>query len=154
MLFGAVVHRIIDRLRPPADVPLLDGADLREILQRLAQIILRGAVSVPAIALHRLIVAESARFPEFAAVATEQGPTREGIRLIAGVLDAEIRAGNLRLENPEFAAELFLHMVISLPQRWALGLGVAMTPDELDVWARDVVNLFLNGCSGWTRTPG
>jgi hypothetical protein len=30
MLFGAVVHRIIDRLRPPADVPLLDGADLRK----------------------------------------------------------------------------------------------------------------------------
>ncbi len=33
-LFGAVVHRIIDRLRPPADVPLLEGANLREILER------------------------------------------------------------------------------------------------------------------------
>ena len=154
MLFGAVVHRIIDRLRPPANVPLLDGADLPEILQRLARIILRGAVSAPAIALHRLIVAESARFPELASVATEQGPTREGIRLIAGVLDAEIRAGNLRLEDPAFAAELFLHMVISLPQRRALGLGIAMTSDELDAWACDVVNLFLNGCRGWARTPG
>src|SRR4029453_9820135 len=31
-IFGAVVHRIIDRLRPPANVPLLTGATLEEIL--------------------------------------------------------------------------------------------------------------------------
>ena len=43
-------------------------------------------------------------------------------------------------------------MVIGLPQRRALGLGVPMTPAELEAWARDVVNLFLNGCRGWART--
>jgi len=150
-LFGAVVHRIVDRLRPPADVPLLDGADLAEILQRLAGLILRGALSPPAIALHRLIVAESARFPKLAAVANDQGPTREGIRLIADALDREARAGNLALDNPTFAAEEFLHMVIGLPQRRAMGLGAPMSPAELDRWARDVVNLFLNGCRGWVR---
>lgn len=150
-LFGAVVHRIVDRLRPPADVPLLEGADLAQILQRLAGLILHGALSPQAIALHRLIVAESARFPKLATVATEQGPTTEGIRLIAGVLDREARAGNLRLDNPTFAAEEFLHMVIALPQRRALGLGAPMTVAELDAWARDVVNLFLNGCRGWVR---
>jgi hypothetical protein len=26
-----------------------------------------------------------------------------------------------------------------------------MTPAELDTWARDVVNLFLNGCRRWVR---
>ena len=150
-LFGAVVHRIVDRLRPPAEVPLLEGADLARILQRLAGLILHGALSPQAIALHRLIVAESARFPKLAAVATEQGPTTEGIRLIAGVLDREARAGNLALDNPTFAAEEFLHMVIALPQRRALGLGTPMTAAELDAWARDVVNLFLNGCRGWVR---
>ena len=44
-LFRAVVHRTIDRLRPPAHVPLLDGANLQDVLQRLAGLILRGAVS-------------------------------------------------------------------------------------------------------------
>jgi hypothetical protein len=24
-----------------------------------------------------------------------------------------------------------------------------MSPAEVDAWARDVVNLFLNGCRGW-----
>jgi AcrR family transcriptional regulator len=150
-LFGAVVHRIIDRLRPPADVPLLDGANLTEILERVAAIILRGALSTQAIALHRLVVAESARFPKLAAVVTEQGPTKEGIRLIAGALEREARAGNLALENRAFAAEEFLYMVIGLPQRRALGLGLPMSPSELDAWTRDVVNLFLNGCRGWVR---
>ena len=56
-LFAAVVNRIIARLRPPADVPLLEGTNVDEILQRLAGIILRAALSAQAIALHRLIVA-------------------------------------------------------------------------------------------------
>ena len=150
-LFGAVVHRIIDRLRPPADVPLLEGANLREILERLAGIILRGALSTQAVALHRLVVAESARFPKLAAVVTQEGSTKEGIRLIAGVLEREARTGNLAVDNPAFAAEVFLFMVIGLPQRRALGLGPPMSSAELDAWTRDVVNLFLNGCRGWGR---
>jgi AcrR family transcriptional regulator len=151
-LFGAVVHHIIDRLRPPVDVPLIEGTDLQEILQRLAGLMLRGALAPQAIALHRLVVAESARFPTIASIVIEQGPTQEGIRLIAGILDREAQAGRLALTNPMFAAEEFLHMVIGLPQRRALGLGVPMSPAELEGWARDVVNLFLNGCRAWVRT--
>lgn len=150
-LFGAVVHHIIDRLRPPAGVPLIEGANLQEILERLAGLMLRGALAPQAIALHRLAVAESARFPTLARIVTQQGPAQEGIMLIAGILDREARAGRLALENPNFAAEEFLHMVIGLPQRRAMGLGIPMTPAELEGWARDVVNLFLNGCRGWAR---
>ena len=150
-LFSAVVHRTIERLRPPADVPLIDGTSLPEILRGLAVLILRAALSAPAIALHRLIVAESRRFPKLAAVVDNQGASEEAIRLIAGVLEGEARVGNLTLDNPTFAAQQFLHMVIAMPQRRAMGLGTAMTPAELETWARDVVNLFLNGCRGWER---
>lgn len=143
-LFSAVVHRMIERLRPPADVPLLHGANLVEILRGVADIILRAALSPQAIALHRLIVAESSRFPNLAAAVT--GATEEAIGLIAGVLEREVRAGDLTLDNSTFAAQQFLHMVIALPQRRAMGLGIPMTSTELDAWARDVVNLFLNGC--------
>ena len=148
-LFSAVVHRTIDRMRPPSSVPLLDGADLHEILQRLAGLILNAAVSAPAIALHRLIVAESARFPKLAAVVTEQGGADEAIALIAGVLERESRAGRLALDAPLFAARQFLHMVIAWPQSRAMGLGKPMTAAELEAWAGNVVNLFLNGCRGW-----
>jgi hypothetical protein len=62
------------------------------------------------------------------------------------------RAERLTLDAPVFAAQLFLHMVISWPQRRAAVLGQPMTPAELEAWAGDVVNLFLNGCRGWTRS--
>src|SRR4249920_1896164 len=35
-LFAAVVHRIIERLRPSAGVPLIEGPDLGAVLERLA----------------------------------------------------------------------------------------------------------------------
>jgi AcrR family transcriptional regulator len=149
-LFVAVVHRIIDRLRSPADVESLVG-DLPEVLQRLARFILRAALLPQAIALNRMLVAESARFPKLAAVVTERGVTEEAIRVIAGILDREIRAGNLALDNPTFAAQQFLYMIIALPQRRAMGFGAPMTSAELDAWARDVVNLFLNGARGRER---
>ncbi len=80
---------------------------------------------------------------------TAQGGADEAITLIAGVLEREAQAGRLTLDAPVFAARQFLHMVISWPQSRALRPGQPMTPAELDAWAGDVVNLFLNGCRGW-----
>jgi len=147
-LFVAVVHRIIEGLRPPADIPLLEG-DLREILQRLAGLILHAALSPQAIALNRLIVAESGRFPRLAAVTT--GAAEEASRLIASILEGEVRAKRLALANPTFAAQQFLYMIVSLPQRRAMGFGAPMGSAEIDAWTGDVVNLFLNGCRGRLR---
>jgi len=154
-LFVAVVHRIIDRLRPPADLPLLEG-NIGEILERLARLILGAALSPDAVALHRMVVAESGRFPKLAALVTARGVTGEAIQYIADLLHREARAGNFALDDPSFAAGQFLYMVISLPQRRAMGLGVPMTSAEIDAWPRQVVALFLNGCRSRrdTRSPG
>jgi AcrR family transcriptional regulator len=147
-LFSAVVHRIIARLHPPVDVPLISGGNLQENLQRLAQLMLRGALSPQAVALHRLIVAESARFPELAVIAGEQGGRQEAITLVAGLLERAAHAKQLAVNNPTFAAQQFLQMVTSIPQRRAVGLGKPMTSREIDTWASDTVELFLNGCRG------
>jgi len=108
-------------------------------------------LSTPAIQLHRLIVAESSRFPQLAAVVVNEGASEQAIRLIAGLLEREARAGNLSLDNTTFAAQQFLHMLVAVPQRRAMGLGTPMTAAELEAWALDVVNLFLNGCRAWER---
>jgi len=149
-IFVAVVHRIIDRLRPPADFPLLEGS-LEKILQRLAGLILRAALTPEAIALNRMLIAESGKFPKLAALVTERGVSNEAIRYIAGILERETEAGTIALANPTFAAQQFLYMTIALPQRRAMGFGVPMTSAEIDVWTGDVVKLFLNGCRSWTR---
>ena len=150
-LFAAVVHRIVKRLRPAAGIPLIEGADLETVLERLATLILRAALSPQAIALHRLIVAESARFPELAEVLARERATEEAITLIAGALEREAKAGRLKLDDTIFAAHQFLQAVIALPQRRAMGLGAPMSKRELAEWPRKVVDLFLNGCRGAAR---
>jgi len=145
-LFAAVVHRIIQRLRPAANIPLIEGADLEAILERLATLILGAALSPHAIALHRLMVAESARFPELARVLAHEGAAEEATKLIAGILERDAAAGRFQIDDLRFAAQQFLQMVVALPQRRAMGLGAPMTAKELREWPRKVTRLFLHGC--------
>src|SRR5262249_27788139 len=74
-LFGAVVHRRVERLRPPSGntEQLFEGGSIEMILRRLAGLILRAALSPPALALHRVIVSEAIRFPELAAAVNNEG---------------------------------------------------------------------------------
>lgn len=147
-LFAAVVHRIIQQIRPPPGVPLLEGATLQEILRRLAGLILRAALTPEAIALHRLVTAESVRFPNLARAVYDEGWSQEATALIGDLLSRELRDPRMSVERRSFAATQFLHMVVALPQRRRMGLGAPMTAGELDAWAEDAVNLFLNGYRG------
>lgn len=151
-LFAAVVHEIIEQIRPPAGMPLIEGATLRDVLRRLAGMMVRAALSPQAIALHRLVMAESARFPELVRAVHGDGSTREAITLIGGLLAREPRDSTLSADKRAFAAEQFIFMVVTLPQRRAMGYGTPMTAAELDVWADKTVDLFLNGCFRSDRT--
>jgi AcrR family transcriptional regulator len=147
-LFAAVVHRIIEKARPPPGVPLVEGTTLQEILRRLAGLLLRAALSPQAIALHRLVTAESVRFPNLVRAVYDEGWVQQATALIGDLLSRELRDPRLTVELRSFAAEQFLHVVVALPQRRIMGLGVPMTPGEIDAWADNAVNLFLNGCRG------
>jgi TetR/AcrR family transcriptional regulator, mexJK operon transcriptional repressor len=152
VLFGAVVHRIIEGIRPPPGVPLLEGATLHEMLKRLAGLIMHAALSPPAIALHRLIMAESGRFPELARAVNAQGASQEAIALISALLAREIDNVDFTAPAREFAALQFLQLVVVVPQRRALGFDKPMSAAELEAWADSSVKLFLGGCRGWRRS--
>jgi AcrR family transcriptional regulator len=152
-LFAAVVHRIIEQMRPPANVPLLEGATVQDILQRLAGLILRAALTPRALALHRLVTAESQRFPNLIRAVDEEGWAQEAATLIGDLLARQRPDPNLSINQRAFAATQFLHLVVAQPQRRLMGFGVPMTPEELDAWARDSVALFLHGCRGLSGAP-
>jgi TetR/AcrR family transcriptional regulator, mexJK operon transcriptional repressor len=150
-LFAAVVHHIIEHIRPPASVPLLAGANLPEVLRRLAGLILRAALSPPAIALHRLVTGESSRFPELASAVENDGGQAEATALIAGLLERELPKIKLSRETQVFAAQQFIYMVVAVPQRRATGFGVPMTTAELELWGDKAVTLFLEGFKGFRK---
>lgn len=145
-LFAAVVHRIVEQIRPPAEVPLVEGATLHEILRRLAGFIVRAALSPQAVALHRLVTAESTRFPNLVRAVYEEGWSQEATTVISELLAREVQGARLTTNLRTFATTQFLQMLVAVPQRRCMGLGIPMTTSELDAWADDTVNLFLNGC--------
>lgn len=150
-LFAAVVHRIIGEIRPPPEVPLLAGATLPEVLRRLAGFILHAALAPQALALHRLVHAESGRFPELVRAVASDGSTGEGVALISALLARELRRSRMSDADRAFAAQQFIFMVVVLPQRRALGFGTPMSAAELETWADRVVTLFLDGCRGFGK---
>jgi TetR/AcrR family transcriptional repressor of mexJK operon len=147
-LFAAVVHRIIQDIRPPADVPLIQGATLRENLRHLAQLILRAALAPRALALHRLVTGESARFPSLMRAVYDEGTEQEAVDLISALLLGGLQGTSLTDAQSTFAAQQFIQMVVVLPQRRAMGLGAPMTAKQLTAWAHDAVDLLLEGCQG------
>jgi AcrR family transcriptional regulator len=145
-LFAAVVHRIIENLRPAAGPPLYAGENAEQVLRRLASLMVHAAVMPSILALQRLILAEARRFPELAVAMAQEAATVEAIKGIAALLEGEVKTGRMKLTNTEFAALQFMQLVVAIPQRRALGLGTPMTPAERDAWASDSTTLFLNGC--------
>jgi AcrR family transcriptional regulator len=147
-LFKAVVHRIIGQIRPAADVPLIAGATLAQVLRRLAGLMLEAALQPQAIALHRLVMGESMRFPELADAVEGDDGKAEAIQLIGQVLASESDAIGASAELRRFAAEQFIHLIVTVPQRRAMGFGAPMTTAELAVFTQQAVALFLEGCRG------
>lgn len=144
-VFEAVVRRLIERWLPPFDAALLDAPTLTEALQRTAEHMVRVALTPEALALHRIVVAEARRFPGLARIMHELGAA-SGIERIAGDFHRRIAVGELGPIDPRFAAEQFILMAVTGPQRRALGLGTAMNAAELAAWVRNTVALFLEGC--------
>jgi AcrR family transcriptional regulator len=146
-LFAAVLHSIVEGLRPRAEVAIPEGEDLESILRHLARLILHAALMPQAIAVHRLIIGESARFPALASAVNRNAADQEAVTLVATLLEREMRAGTIALDDPRFAARQFLHMVMTIPVRAAMGLQKPMSDAELRQWPAKVVSFFLSGCS-------
>lgn len=159
-LFRAVLERLMVRWlatpelpppkrpapdRPAPDRPASAADRLEAALQQTATRVLAVALQPDALALHRLMIAESGRFPELAEMVRQSGAAA-GMARIAGLLAAEMLAGRLASLDPAVAAEQFLYLVLTGPQRRALGLAPPLDAAAVAAWARQAVALFLHGC--------
>jgi TetR/AcrR family transcriptional repressor of mexJK operon len=121
-----------------------DTDDLETALNHAAASILAIALTPDAIALNRLLIAESARFPELPEMMHHAGAF-EGTTRIAAMLDRAVARGTLPLQDTRFAAEQFLHLVLTGPQQRALGLGPRLDAPQTEAWRKASVALFLSG---------
>lgn len=121
--------------------PLPD--DLAEALTVMARAILARSVDPDIVRLSRMAIAESPRFPEFAA--NSQAVTwSPRIRVIMDLLREHERAGTVVVGDVELAAEQFFAMVGAAPA-WLAAYGIYRTPEVEEAHLQHAVELFLKG---------
>jgi TetR/AcrR family transcriptional repressor of mexJK operon len=142
-LFGAIIHDLaaglVARIEEMALRDQAPGPALRQFGRRYLEL----ALAESSVALHRTIVAESARLPRLGRLIYDCGPTQV-VRALARFLGA---SKALRLRNPQLAAEQFLGMVLGHAQLRLLlsGRPPAEVRAGIEATVDHAVDLFLNG---------
>ena len=140
-LFSAVLRNLIDRWLVPINQFRAGTSDLEPMLMEIGRHLLTSALAPQAVSLHRIIIAESERRPEFGRLAYTEG-RRPAIRAIAAGLRRH--APLLRADDLEGVAEQFVSLVIDSSLRLA-ALGIGPDPHDVETRVRAAVDLFLNG---------
>jgi AcrR family transcriptional regulator len=145
-LFAAIMSEVSGQALaalPPGEV---QTHDLEATLMAFGRQVVAVMMSPTTLALYRVVVGESARFPELGQAFLESGPGRAGIRLAEVLEEFRMRDGN-GVEDPARAAEHFIGMLRGdLHQK--VVLGVRPPPDEAEIerFVAEVVKIFLYGC--------
>jgi TetR/AcrR family transcriptional repressor of mexJK operon len=143
-LFAAVLQRKIDcwlALNETAEEAASGRID--DVLLALARRTIAGALAPEAVAINRIVMAESSRFPSLAKHMHEQGWQRSNAA-VAALLDRFAKAGQIEVDDTTVAADLFLSLIIGRQTRMAM-LGIETDPEQVDQRVQAAVKLFLNG---------
>lgn len=148
-LFQAVVTRLVEQWKAAlAEVGDSEGT-LSEVLTATGRRMMNIVLSPMSIALHRILFAESWRFPEISASMyqphkTEADRNRDPIRAI---FRRFAERGALRGDDIGFLDQQFIQMIIARPLRHALLDAPPMTAADQEEHVRKAVELFLHGAA-------
>ncbi|MCD6074086.1 MAG: transcriptional regulator, TetR family [Rhodospirillales bacterium] len=101
--------------------------------------------ALPHLALYRMVIGESMRFPKLGARVYAAGPLAT-VQRLAGYFKGEAARGRLALSDPDLAARHFLEMVKGdLHTRALFGVGRRASAAEIDVCVRAAARTFCAG---------
>jgi TetR/AcrR family transcriptional repressor of mexJK operon len=109
-LFAGVVRDMCDRIIDPALVDAMRRLPLRVALRLFGRHMHAIIFSPETLGLHRIVVAESRRFPELGKLFYDSGPGGS-IRALAEHFARHRRDPALKVKNPRLAAEEFLELL-------------------------------------------
>lgn len=142
-LFAEIVRGECRRHAQAMAAPDIGACRVEEALYRIGLNFLTFVVKPRTLAIFRVVVAETPRFPELGQIFYESGPS-----IIAGELSALLaemaRAGRLAVEDPELAAEQFFGMLRgNLRLRCLLGVSPDVSTEAIEQAVRAGVTAFL-----------
>jgi TetR/AcrR family transcriptional repressor of mexJK operon len=148
-LFEAVLkERVREWLAPlsaAAETQALEAIprDAGAVLDELSRTLLARSQDPGAAALTRCIAAQALQFPDLAKLAYEEGWLR-GVRAVGRLLGVMVEQGQIAVDDPEIAADLFLNLVLGRSSKQAL-YGIEVDAEAQDRRRRAAVSLFLAG---------
>lgn len=142
-LFRAAVHRAIENFAvSPESIAATVCDDLEQTLVNIAMLRIDAVSTSTGVKLQRIVNTESYRFPDIFTAAYESAlPT---IQFLADLLERETAAGNLAIDQPMHAANVFMSMVVGGPARFIIS-GIPLSSKEIDKRVAFAVRLFLDG---------
>ncbi|WP_336488363.1 TetR/AcrR family transcriptional regulator [Methylobacterium nigriterrae] len=146
-LFKLTISERIGRFMLALDEGLLARLPFADALERLMTKYGELVLSAEVIAVQKLVLSESDRFPELAQE-FQSGAIQAMQDVIARLLRRGCAEGIIALDEPRAAAGMLRGMMALEPQR-ALMTGARRPPDpdEIAERARICVSLFLHGCA-------
>lgn len=148
-LFSAVLRSLIERWLVPIRQFQFGTNELEPMLVEIGRHLLMSALAPQAVSLHRIIVGESERRPQFGRLANAEG-REPAIRAIAAAL--RHHEDKLKVKNMERAAEHFMALVVDSSLRIAV-LDLGSRRGEVDDIVMQAVELFLNGARNEDTIP-
>ena len=141
-LFATIIDDACHESVAPDGILPCDATDVRAALEAFGGRMLRFFLEERALAIHRVVIAESVRFPELGRAFYDSGPTTVH-RAFGEWLSEQTAAGRLAVANPLIAAEQFIGMLRTRPfLRATLGMAPP-TEAEVDEVVRAAVDTFL-----------
>ena len=144
-LFSAVLDRVATAYRAQLSQILDPCGVLEPTLLRACRSLLDKVCSTEAIALHRLIYAESGRFPELSRIFFELAP-RHTRALLADYISGAMDRGQLRQDAPADAARVLMAMTMAgSHQQLMIGRITEPSSAQMQADVELAVTLFLRG---------
>jgi AcrR family transcriptional regulator len=142
-LFGAVISGQCVRDQAVIFDMVADQADIAAALTSLGRRFVRLLLSDDVLTLHRIVVAESIRFPEIGEALFDAGP-RRGKEKLAALFVLAMADGRLKPADPERAADHAIELVLSgLYRRRLWNVGPRPTEAEIDANVEAGVAVFM-----------
>ncbi|MGY8666751.1 TetR/AcrR family transcriptional regulator [Bradyrhizobium sp. UFLA05-109] len=150
VLFEAMVADRLDRQLSDVQLKGIDHADIAEALSTALLACADLALDPEVVAMQRIVLQESAAFPDLAVTFYRNGIARTAAAL-SRWLRVQVKAERLVLDDVEEAAGMLIGMAVSAPQRAAIYGGVPLpSRKEIERRVRTAAAIFLDGCRATT----
>jgi TetR/AcrR family transcriptional regulator, mexJK operon transcriptional repressor len=148
-LFAAVLRGRIRRWLAPvsaaaeAQATETSPKSIQTTLHELSRHMVAYTLAPEAGALQRILSAQAVQFPELAKLANEEGLLR-AVRGVSSILRQSAACGQIKVDDPELAADVFLNIVVGHGRRLTL-YGMAIDSKTEERYRKAAVEFFLSG---------